>query len=171
MNDLTTLSARPRVLRVGDEAHDVHPFTFDDFADLQAWVDSQFPDPFDLATKAIDAGRLVVRDGKPAREPYPVAQQQHLIKVALEQSSRGRRLIGTPEADEKAQSLDGVKEILYLSIRKGNPDFTRGDAARLYKHMTYGHVARLYQDTEVARVLTDPKAGPGPATPGGTTTA
>jgi hypothetical protein len=166
MNDLASLTGAPAVLRVGDEEHRVYPFTFEDFGHLQAWVDAQFPDPMDLATLAIDRGRLVTRDGKQVREPFPVAQQQLLLKNAAELQTRGRRLLGTPEADEKAQSLDGVKEVLYLSIRKGEPAFTHADADRLYKKMSYGDLVKVFAATAVNQVVTgDPKEeGPGSGT-------
>jgi hypothetical protein len=179
MNDLASLTGAPKVLRVGGRDYAFHPFAFEDFGYLQEWIDRQFDDPVDLATVAIDRGRLVVRDGKRVREPFPVAQQQAMLRTAQELQTRGRHLLGTPEADEKAQSLEGVKEVVYLSVRKGDPAFTREDADRLYKLMGPGDIARVFQATDVDMAVSgDPKgppAGTGPtpteATPGGTATA
>ncbi len=168
MNDPSTLSARPLQLTVGAESFDLHPFTVDDWAGMQAWVDTQFPDPFDVVCRQIERGRLVVAlDGSESRAEYPLAQQQFLLKAALEQSVRGRRLVGTPEADDRVRSMEGILEMLKASIRKGRPDFSDDDARRLYKSMTIGHVARVFQATSAELVLSDPKA---PTPSGGTTT-
>jgi hypothetical protein len=153
MNDVATLTAQPRALTVDGETYLVHPLTIEEFGQLQGWVDAQFPDPMELAQRAIEGGN------------YTVAQQQYLMKVAMEMAAKGKRLLGTPDADEKVYSIDGTKEILYFSIRKGRPEFTRADAAALYAKLRVADIERVYSHTNVDMVAADPKAGPGNGTP------
>ena len=169
MNDLATLTGRPKRLKLGGQFHDVYPLTIDDFGAVQTWVDGQFPDPFDAVNEVVEKGRLVWEDGKPTRVPYSLQQQQFFYRTALEQKNKGRHLLGTSEADEKVQSMEGVKFLLALSIRKGNPSFSDEDAKALYSQMTLGDVAQVYQATNADLVLSDPKATPA-TTPAGTTT-
>lgn len=180
MSDLASLSAQPTPLSLGGETYHLHPLTIGEMGKLQAWVDAQFPDPFDLATRAISRGRVVVApDGTESREPFTVEQQRHLFKVASDLAASGRRLIGTPEGDAKLRSLPGVMEQLYLSISKGDPTFTREKAAAIVDNLTMGQIARVFSATTTDLVMgaDDPKGPAGSPsgatpteTPGGTTT-
>lgn len=165
MNDIATLTGQAaRSIRVDGQAYDLHPLTLDDYGRLQAWVDRQFPDPFDVVSAQIERGRLVVdADGNESRVPYPMAQQQYMLKLALEQASQGRRLIGTPEADTKVQATEGVQEMMFLSITKGRPAFTRAECKALFARLTVAQVAAIFSATNADMVLGDPKA---PGTPG-----
>jgi len=159
MNDLTSLNAQPRVIKLGGEEHAIYPLSLDDWGRMQSWVDAQFPCPFEAVNRQIATGR------------YNVTQQQFLMKTAMELSAKSRRLIGTPEADELLSSMEGVKALLTLSIRKGNPGFSDADAERVYGRMTLVDVGRVFKETQAELVTSDPKAGPGTTTPAGTTTA
>ena len=158
MNDLQALNGKPRVLRVDGREYRFYPLTLDDMGDLQAWVESVSPDPFSLAHAQINGGRFTVDQGK------------YLLKTAMEMAARGAPKLGTDEADLLLQSPDGVKEVLYLSVRKGDPAFTRGDALALFRTITQNDVATLFRTSGLvdAGILggadPDPKA-PGSATP------
>lgn len=129
MNDLATLTARPGELVAGDEAHPMAPLTLDDWGELQAWVDRQFPDPFD----AVDA--FLTRRAAAGR-PVPPAQQQHLLTAAVEASGRPKRLVGTPEADEVLRSAEGMIETIFLGVRRAEPGFTRAAARAFYAKLS-----------------------------------
>jgi len=149
MNDPATLSARPRPMTVGGRTYMVHPLTLSDFGDLQSWVDSQFPDPVEVATRSIEAG------------DFNPAQQQFLLKTALEIACRGRHMIGSSDlAAEKLFSASGIKEVLFKAISKGDPSFTRKDADDLHSQMNMAHVLFLQATTTLDLVADDPKAGP-----------
>jgi hypothetical protein len=149
VSDLLSVTATPRALRIGGEEHRLSPLTVDDFGELQAWVDSQFPDPFEVANAVI------------ARGDYTVPQQQFFYRLAMEQSTRGKRLIGSsPEADDMVRSLEGTIQLLWISVRKAEPGFTPDDAVRLRKKMSFGDIARVFQVTNADMVLSDPKASP-----------
>jgi hypothetical protein len=150
MNSLSNLTAQPRKLTVAGQSYDLHPLTLDDLGQLQAWIDGQFPDPFEVIRDAI------------ARNNYTVAQQQYLFGQAMEMATRPRRLIGTPEADRLLQSLDGTKKLLTLSIRKGRPEFTDGEAEDLYKAMDLVSLQAAFVATEATLVMGDPKAAKKP---------
>ncbi len=140
-NDAATLAATPRLVTLGGEPHRVSPLSIADFGRLQEWVDRQSPDPFDLANAQVATGR------------YNAAQQQFLYRTAMELALQGSCRIGSPEADERLRSLDGFREILYLSIAKAEPGFTRADADRLYDRMTPGDLARVCTLTDVDLVV------------------
>ena len=150
MNDLPGLSGQPRPLRVRVEGavreYLIHPLTIDDFAALQSWVDRQFPDPFEVVSAA-----LAARD-------YTVAQQQYLMREALVESTRGRHAIGTPDGDRMLFSLEGTIQMLWRSIRKGDPSFAEDDARKLRQWLTLADLQAVYAYTQAALVTSDPKA-------------
>ena len=149
MSDLPTLTGRPRRLVVRDRTYEIHPITIDDLAGLQSFIDAQFPDPFAAASRALAGGE------------WTVPMQQHLLRVAMEQATRRRRLIGTPEADEILMSMAGVCELLKLAIRKGDPSFSDDDARALFASMTVADLEGLLTATGMEMVLHDPKASSG----------
>jgi hypothetical protein len=146
VNDLATLTAQPTRLSIGGDTYLAYPLTIGEFGEMQAFVDRTFGDPFTLAQAQIATGK------------YTVAQQQFLLKTAMELSQRGKPLLGTPEADERVRSNEGVKYLIYLSIRKGRPDFTEAAAGALFDRMTPGDIEMLFRATDADKVLSDPKA-------------
>lgn len=148
MNNLASLTAQPRPLKIGDIEYMAHPLTMDDLGALQAWIDRQRPDPFDVVNAAIAKGN------------YSMAQQQFLLKAALEESRKPRMLIGSSEADELIGSVEGIKHVLYLSIKKSRPDFTEADADILFSSLTSVDIAKTYNVTGLDLVVNDPKSPP-----------
>lgn len=159
MTSLSNLTAQPKKLTVGGTDYFLHPLTLDDLGQLQSWIDSQFPDPFQVIGKAIATGN------------YTVAQQQYLFSQALERSTRPRNLIGTPEADRLLQTVDGMKRMLCLSIRKGRPEFTEEEAEALYRQLGLGDVQAAFAATEVGQVMADPKGPTTKRPPNGNSTS
>src|SRR5271166_227853 len=164
MNDLAFLNNKPTTLRVevkddhGEPTgeileYKVHPLGYDDYGDLQAWINSQFPDPFDSARDAI---QKAVKVGK----PYNVEQEKFLLKNAAELALKPRHLVGTEEVDALVQSKEGQKIILLTAIRKGDPSFTAEKAEQLCKHMTHFDVAKAWLGTQYDLLRNDPKAEP-----------
>lgn len=148
MNNIATLTASPQVLRVDGKEYRVHPLTFADLGALQVWIDSQFPDPFEVVSKAIKSGN------------FNFAQQQFMLDKAIEKATRPRHLLGTPDADELLLSAEGYKKVLVLSIQKGDPSFTDKDADNLFTRMTQADIAKLESATNLDMVATDPKGEP-----------
>ncbi len=148
MNDISTLSAQPQTLSVDGKEYKVYPLTLADLGELQVWIDSQFPDPFEVVSKAMKSGH------------FNVAQQQYLMNQAMEKATRPKHLLGTMEADELLLSAEGYKQVLIVSIRKGDPSFTASDAEELFKKMTQADVAKLERVTNLDMVATDPKDMP-----------
>ena len=145
MSSLSALTGQPRRLTVAGKSYDLHPLTIDDLGQLQSWIDRQFPDPFAVVSEAIGRGS------------YTVPQQQFLLGQALDRATRPRHVLGTPEADRLVQSIDGVKQLLLISIRKGRPDFSDSDAAELYQSMNMGHLEAAFVATGANQVMGDPK--------------
>jgi hypothetical protein len=142
---LSSLTGQPRRLSVNGQVYDLHPLTLDDLGQLQGWIDRHFPDPFQIVQEAISKGN------------YTVPQQQFLFSQALERSTRPKNLIGTPEADRLMGSMQGIEQLLLISIRKGRPEFTEADAKELYLHMGLGDLEAAFAATGVSAVMADPK--------------
>ncbi len=173
MNDIASLTAQPTMLRLGGAVYAVHPLTVADFGKLQAWIDRQTPDPFDVVDRRISLGKLVVGpDGAESRVPYAMGEKQHFYKLAADLSVAGRKLIGTPEADELLRSVPGMVEQLYLSISKGDPSVTREKCQEIVDNISAVQVQRLGAATNADLVMSGeaPKGGPGEPTAGTTPT-
>ena len=150
-NDLATLNSQPKKLTVDGKSYEIHPLTLNDFAKLQRWVDDQQTDPIDLVMNRADQ--------------FTPAQHKFMLQTALELASKPKPKIGTEVADELVRSIEGTKELLYLTISKGDPTFSRETAEGVFAKLSMADIARLYRDTDAEKVLSDPKA------PTGTTTS
>lgn len=156
MSGITSLTRQPIPLKVDgiEETYYIHPLTIDDFGALQAWVDAQFPDPFQVVDEAIKRGN------------YSLPQQQYLMKLAMDAATgQSKHPIGTPEADALLGGLEGFKQLLTISIRKGKPDFSNEEARNLYMHLSLGELQAVLTATEVGALMADPK--PSSSTPNG----
>lgn len=158
MNDAATLNGRPTTsLTIDGERYDIHPLTIADFGDLQAWLDRQLPNPLDVI--------------RPHLQNYNAAQQQAILRAAVEVASSRRALIGTDEASAFLSSIEGVREMLYLAIRKGRPEVTRAEVAGLASKLSVGDIAAVFRGTGLDAVADgegdDPK---GRSTSGGFST-
>lgn len=190
MNDLATLTAQPIRLRLGGGEYDVYPLTYGDFGRIQAWIDAQFPDPFDVVGEQIAKGRIVLGpDGQPkvdesgrvVREPYPQGNQQTLYKLAMDARLNSKHLIGTPEGDAVFNSLACMMEMLYISLGKGDTPLSREEAKTLVDRLSPYELQRVREATNADMVTSGeaPKGDPGnlpdgttltETTPAGTTT-
>lgn len=148
MNDIGTLTGQPQPITVDGETYMVHPLTVDDWGALQAWVDRQFPNPLDAVRDAL------------AKGGFKPAQEQFMIKEALALASKPKAKLGSIEADELLVSAEGSAQVLYLTIRKGRPDFTEKDAAALAEKLAAAEIARLAQASTLDMVVSDPKSEP-----------
>lgn len=166
------ISGAPMTVTMAGRTLKVYPLTTGDWlGPVQDWIDRQQIDPFDVVSRQIERGRAVVRDGKPAREPYTITQQQFMLKNAIEQATRGRVLLGTPEASELLTSFEGMVAVFWISVQKGDPSFTEADARAILKDIDVAQMARIFRGTQANMVADDPKAGTGTTmTPDGMTT-
>lgn len=158
MNDAATLNGKSTLaITIEGERYDVHPLTIADFGDLQAWLDRQLPNPLDVI--------------RPHLQHYNAAQQQAILKAAVEVASSRRALIGTEEASAFLSSIEGVREMLFLAIRKGRPEVSRSDVATLASKLSVGDIAAVFRTTGLDAVSAgegdDPKGG---STSGGSST-
>ena len=140
-------AARPVPLTVAGRTYQFHPLTAHDLlVDLQGWVDAQWRDP-------IDAVRAHIGSGK-----FTPAQERHLLTAAVEVAARPRPKLGTPEADALLDTFEGMREVVYLGVRKGLPDFTREDAADLLERGGRERRDQILAATNVDLIMSDPKA-------------
>lgn len=150
LNDVATLAGVKRTpLVIGGETYDVYPLTIEDYGELQNWLDTQYPDPLAIAAEEMRLGRF----------NHP--QQQFLLRTAMELKAKARVKIGSPEASEQLQSVEGTTEALYLSIRRGRPSFTREEATALFNRLTLAELASVFAATNLNMVMPDPPKAPG----------
>jgi hypothetical protein len=142
-DSLAALTAQPKPLTIKGRTYNLYPFTLKDLGALEAWAQAQFPDPFVVAQRAMDN--------------FNVAQQKLLLATALELASKMKPKLGTPEVDGLIQSIDGIKHVLYLSISKGDPNFTTEDAEAIFDDLGVAEIAKVFAATDVAKVVGSPK--------------
>jgi hypothetical protein len=131
MNDLANLTGQPQKLAVDGRTYLIRPLTLDDFGALQQWVNEQFPDPMAIAQASLNG--------------LSVEAQKFLIKEAFAAASRPKPKLGTPEADALTNSLDGLREMLFLMIRRDDPSFTREAAVALYGKITPADINTVFR--------------------------
>lgn len=148
VNDLKILTAQPQPIVLGDETYMAHPLTVDDWGEVQAWLDAQHKNPFTVVKAAIAEGG------------FSMAIQQYMINQALDRATKPTCRIGSPEADELLTSMQGYAQILYISIRKGRPEFTVKDAAELAMKLTAIDMVEIGQATTLNMMASDPKDEP-----------
>jgi hypothetical protein len=103
MSDLTRIAAKPVTLTVGGEEYSFSPLTLDDLAEFEAWH----------ASDRLDRALIALGDG----------DRVSLITKMGDASAA--------EIAEAMQSLRGVRQILWYSLRKQHPDLTPNDAGAL----------------------------------------
>lgn len=145
MNDAATLFGKPKPLSIGGKTYLLHPLNFDDHGEVQAWLDAQQRDVFAIAQQQIASGR------------FSVEIQKFMIKSALEIAARSRIYVGTPEADAMLDTIEGKAEMLYLSIKKGDPSFTYDKAMGLLRQMDLFSREQAAVAADVMRADEDPK--------------
>jgi hypothetical protein len=148
VNDAATVMGRPKDLEVGPDTYKLYPLDFDDHGDIQIWLDDQIRNPMDLVRKEITRGGL------------PMEVQRYMVEAALKVWARSKILVGTPEADELLNTIRGRAQLMYLSVRKGNPRFTFDDAMGVLRRMDEMARAEAMRAADVLRADRDPKAGP-----------
>src|SRR4051794_27592650 len=126
--DLATLTNTPRTLTVDGRDYRIHPLTLNDLGELQEWVNTQLPDPVEAIADSPGFKRL------------PPEAQKYAIRCAVELASKGKRRLGSPEATELINSTDGVCQLLFLTIKRGDPAFTQDDARKLSGCLTPRHI-------------------------------
>ena len=146
-DDLTIAAATPRTVKIGGEEFRLHFLTHADIASLQAWINSQFRDPFEIASE-----QIAEHSGR-----WTVAQQQYLLAQAMKEAVIGPPKIGTPKASELLVSQEGQIEIFYLSVVKGDPSFTRERARDVVIDFNSAEQSAVFAASGADMVADDPK--------------
>jgi hypothetical protein len=149
LNRIDRLTGRPLTLAIDGRDYAFHPVTLEDLGAIQRWLDTRTANPLDQLRGKLDG--------------FTPEQQRTLLELAIDRMAR-KPVIGSPEAAALLSSAAGIAEFLYLSVRKGDPDFTREDAERLLGKLDAATLAQVSTEA-MGRVLgerDDPKAA-GPA--------
>jgi hypothetical protein len=149
VNDAATVMNSPKTIRVGNREYRLHPLDFDDHGEIQRFLNEQVRNPLEIVRKEIERGG------------FPLEIQKYMVKAAIEVAARTRILIGTPEADEIMDSIEGRAKLLQLSIRKGDPSFTYDKAMALIREMNNEARAQAVAAADMLRADEDPKSSAG----------
>jgi len=122
VNDLPTMNSQPLAVQVDGKTYMVHPLNFEEMGELQQWIYEQ------QRTQVMTAVEEAV-----ARNKLPIEVQKFMALGALDVLARNRIMIGTAEADQLMNSIDGVVYMAYLGVRKGDPTFKLEDATPIAK--------------------------------------
>lgn len=160
MHDIHAIDERPTPLTVGDTTYQLYDLSWHDLATLQAWVDSKYRDPRELVTEHLL--------GIGARLPIEV--QKFMVREAIEMARRPKPLLGMAEASAQLLSVEGLQQIVLLSIRKGDPTFSDADAEALFRKLTFDHAAEVVERTGILSIK-DRGEADGPKAPAPATTA
>jgi hypothetical protein len=147
MSNLTTLTGSARTVVLAGESYQVYPLTLADLGELQAWLDTQLPDPLALVRRHIDAANV------------PMEQAKFLYAEALREASKTRIHLSSPEALPYINGANGVIELLFLAIRKGRPNWSRDQARTVFESLTPADIQRLQSLTELDQVVPEVDAG------------
>jgi hypothetical protein len=173
---------RPRTVQLGGETYSLYELTCRDLIDFEAFANAALIDQFDELMARREA-RLLARVANPpapgdasAAEKYrtdvmaAVDHQKFLDRLAADRANKFFN-VGSDEANSYMQSLTGLCEILFLSIRRGRPEFTREQARGLMDFLSLNEALELLPSLTGlfgAEGGADPKASQ-PATPGAIT--
>lgn len=130
MNDLAVLTGRPRRHTIGGRVYLFYPLTLGALGRLQEWLDTQTGDVDDAVYGRIGGLNL--------------DQTRYVLTKGVRRVERGRVLLGTREAAELTDTVGGITELLYLSVRRGRRGFTRREAGELYWHLDAAGLRKLW---------------------------
>jgi hypothetical protein len=103
-----------------------------DLAQLQAFVDSRHPSPYDAACGAIAIGA-----------ESRSLEWKRLLAATVEAQAAWPKEPGSPEADEFLSSREGRMILIGLVLAREHPGLGRDDLSRIYAATTAGEFARL----------------------------
>jgi hypothetical protein len=106
MSDLAKMAAKPVTMVVSGEEYAFSPLTLDDLAEFESWYESE------RMQRALDA----LGDGAPGDRVQLISQMGDA---------------GAADIAQAMQSLRGVRQILWYSLRKRNPEMTPAEAGAL----------------------------------------
>jgi hypothetical protein len=152
MHDLSTLSGRPTPMVVGGKTYLLHDLAFSDLDELQAWIDTRFRDPQEMTSEHLL--------GTGAR--LPVEIKKFMVREAMEMARKPKPQLGMKEATAQMLSVEGLKKILLISIRKGDPTFSDEDAAELFRTITFDQTAEIVERTGILSLKGDGDEADGP---------
>lgn len=137
-------SKRYRTLVVEGEEYRLYDLSLADLGELQAWLDSLYREPLEVIAPQL--GRFDLEVAK------------FLVRDARDAACRPRPQLGQGEANLLLLSVDGIKEVLYLAIRKGRPDFSRDDLDALCRRITLDDAYAAIEATGLMGGRDDPRA-------------
>jgi hypothetical protein len=154
MHDSAILANQPAVITVQGREYRLYDLSLQDLTDLQSWVDTKFRDP--LAVVAVFLA-------SPAGAKLAVETRKWMLAEARQAACKPSPRLGMREATEQILAMDGLREILWLSIRRGDPTFTRTDLAELCNHVTFDQLEAAIARTGIIATRpegdgSDPKA-------------
>ncbi len=108
MSDLAKMAAKPVTLTVGGADYQFSPLTLDDYAEFEAWL---IGEKIRRALEALGEG----------------ITSEERVKVVTTMTDE----ISQMEVAKASGSMRGIRQMLWYSLRKTNPELTREHAAVL----------------------------------------
>jgi hypothetical protein len=112
------MTAASGQFKIGENTYRIAPLSFAALGELENWVNRQFPDPRAVAKEMIDAGLPDAVAEKVAMEAFRLARQ-------------GSVKINSPEAAEVLATPAGAVQVLWLALRKHQPNLLRADVEKM----------------------------------------
>ena len=146
---ITTLAPVAVPVEIAGRTFQVKPFTFNDLAKIQAWLDRNFS-PIDQLLSRL--------------ERLPEAIQDKLLDRLDSVASVPAPRLGTPEADKALYSLDGFRQIFQIMVQAADPGCSDADVDTLVGSMSVSEFQKLMERlSAIAFEAGDPKAEGGAA--------
>ena len=130
-SSLAALTGQPVAFVVGDKTYQIYPLRIADFGKMQAWCDSRQPNPYASVSEQLGTGL------------FTVAQEKALLEAAVRVATGPKPRIGSPECDALVGSVDGIAELVRISISRGEPKFTAQNALDLISDLDDVRLAEL----------------------------
>ena len=116
------MNGQPRQIQFRGKTYLACALDFDDFGHVQAWIDEQ------QRKRAVDMLEEIL-----TRTAIPLEVKKFASMGSMDVVSRNQILLGTAEADQMLNSLEGLVFLTWYSIHKGMPEFTMDDAREIAK--------------------------------------
>jgi hypothetical protein len=112
VNDPATTSNAFVEAEFAGTIYKIYPLDWNDHGELQRWLDSHIRNPMDLVRSEIARGGL------------PTEIMKYMVESGLKVWSNSRIILGSIEAKQLLESNEGWVFQFYLSVKKGDRDFT-----------------------------------------------
>jgi hypothetical protein len=151
MGPITKIVPRPKEVQLGERTWTVGEARILDFADIQAWLDCQTPDPLDDLEE---------------NPPSDDEERRVRLVAAYERLTDGCLVEGTPAADDALfGTAEGAVFFLYVALVRYQPEITAEDCLDILMEMTdhqFRKLRRVFFGVDSLEEISKQLLGPAP---------